>query len=110
MEDAVARYCAASEAGDLDGLASTLSADVRMPSPLFGRMTFKGRSDVRALLTVVYAYLEKGAVTQAISGPIDLGRPKGCPADGRRRAPTAHKKHGGTHHKSAKKAVRRGHS
>ena len=65
---------------------------------------------VDALLTVVYAYLEKGAVTQAISGPIDLGRPKGCPADGRRRAPTAHKKHGGTHHKSAKKAVRRGHS
>jgi hypothetical protein len=33
------------------------------------------------LLTVTYAYLEKGAVTQAISGPFDLGRPNGCPPD-----------------------------
>jgi len=31
------------------------------------------------LLTVTYAYLEKGVVTQAISGPFDLGRPTGCP-------------------------------
>lgn len=36
---------------------------------------------VDALLTVVYAYVEKGKVTQAISGPYDLGRPKGCKAD-----------------------------
>jgi hypothetical protein len=36
---------------------------------------------VDPLLTVTYAYLEKGAVTQAISGPYDLGRPKGCPRD-----------------------------
>jgi hypothetical protein len=36
---------------------------------------------VDALLTVTYAYLEKGVVTQAISGPYDLGRPKGCRPD-----------------------------
>ena len=30
---------------------------------------------VDPLLTVTYAYLEKGVVTQAISGPFDLGRP-----------------------------------
>jgi hypothetical protein len=36
---------------------------------------------VDPLLTVTYAYLEKGAVTQAISGPYDLGRPKGCKPD-----------------------------
>ncbi len=36
---------------------------------------------VDPLLTVTYAYVEKGAVTQAISGPFDLGRPQGCPAD-----------------------------
>jgi hypothetical protein len=36
---------------------------------------------VDPLLTVTYAYLEKGAITQAISGPYDLGRPKGCPSD-----------------------------
>jgi len=32
-------------------------------------------------LTVMYAYLnEKKVITQAISGPFDLGRPRGCPA------------------------------
>ena len=36
---------------------------------------------VDALLTVTYAYLEKGVVTQAISGPYELGRPKGCKPD-----------------------------
>ncbi|HTR89713.1 MAG TPA: hypothetical protein VMG62_06350 [Solirubrobacteraceae bacterium] len=36
---------------------------------------------VDVLLTVVYAYLEKGVVTQAISGPFDLGRPTGCRPD-----------------------------
>jgi hypothetical protein len=38
---------------------------------------------VDALLTVTYAYLEKGVITQAISGPFDLGRPLGCPATAR---------------------------
>ena len=36
---------------------------------------------VDPLLTVTYAYLEKGVVTQAISGPFDLGRPTGCKPD-----------------------------
>jgi hypothetical protein len=36
---------------------------------------------VDALLTVTYAYLEKGVITQAISGPYDLGRPNGCHPD-----------------------------
>jgi len=36
---------------------------------------------VDALLTVAYAYLEKGVVTQAISGPFDLGRPTSCRPD-----------------------------
>jgi hypothetical protein len=36
---------------------------------------------VDPLLTVTYAYSEKGAITQAISGPFDLGRPSGCPPD-----------------------------
>ncbi len=36
---------------------------------------------VDPLLTVTYAYLEKGVITQAISGPYDLGRPSGCPPD-----------------------------
>jgi hypothetical protein len=36
---------------------------------------------VDPLLTVTYAYLEKGVLTQAISGPFDLGRPHGCAPD-----------------------------
>jgi hypothetical protein len=36
---------------------------------------------VDPLLTVTYSYLEKDVVTQAISGPFDLGRPLGCRAD-----------------------------
>ena len=36
---------------------------------------------VDPLLTVTYAYLEKGAIVQAISGPFDLGRPIGCKPD-----------------------------
>ena len=36
---------------------------------------------VDPLLTVTYAYLEKSVVTQAISGPFDLGRPLGCARD-----------------------------
>lgn len=36
---------------------------------------------VDALLTVAYAYLEKGKVVQAVAGPYDLGRPQGCKAD-----------------------------
>jgi hypothetical protein len=36
---------------------------------------------VDPLLTVTYAYLEKNVITQAISGPFDLGRPHGCPPD-----------------------------
>jgi hypothetical protein len=36
---------------------------------------------VDPLLTVTYAYLEKGKIVQAISGPYDLGRPKDCKPD-----------------------------
>lgn len=70
---------------------------------------------VDPLLTVTYAYLEKGIVTQAISGPFDIGRPLHCPADGynggTRLAPredltkaNQHKKH--THKKKKKKKKR----
>jgi hypothetical protein len=65
---------------------------------------------VDPLLTVTYAYLEKGVVTQAISGPFDLGRPKGCPPDaysgGTRlepKAPIVHKKKKGSKGKKKSK-------
>jgi hypothetical protein len=66
---------------------------------------------VDPLLTVTYAFLEKGVVTQAISGPFDLGRPKGCKSDafsgGTRLNPkpvVAHKKH---KKKSTKKSTKK---
>ena len=65
---------------------------------------------VDALLTVTNAYLEKGVVTQAISGPFELGRPRGCRPDsfsgGTRlepKAPVSHKKKSGRHKKKAAK-------
>ena len=64
---------------------------------------------VDPLLTVTYAYLEKGVVTQAISGPFDLGRPRGCPPDGESgstrlnpKKPAASTRHGKKHHKAGK--------
>jgi hypothetical protein len=36
---------------------------------------------VDPLLTVADAYLEKSLPVQALAGPFDLGRPKGCPPD-----------------------------
>jgi hypothetical protein len=55
---------------------------------------------VDPLLTVVFASVEKGAAVQSISGPFDLGRPKGCHPDafsgGSRlepKPPVVHKKH-----------------
>ncbi len=67
---------------------------------------------VDPLLTVTYAYLEKGVVTQAISGPFDLGRPKDCPSDAlsgsTRLNPKETVKHGKKSKKKKKKhAIRR---
>lgn len=57
MEDAVPRYCAAVEAGDMTALAATLAPDVHLPSPVIGSADFKGRDDVTKLLTGVYGML-----------------------------------------------------
>jgi ketosteroid isomerase-like protein len=57
VEDAVSRYLAASEAGDIDGVMDTLAPDVEVISPISGRMTFHGQGDVRTVLTAVYGSL-----------------------------------------------------
>jgi SnoaL-like domain len=61
VNDAVARYCAASEANDMEALAATLASDVELPSPLFATFKFRGREDVKAVLSAVYGLL--GEVT-----------------------------------------------
>jgi len=67
---------------------------------------------VDPLLTVTYAYLEKGVAQQAISGPFDLGRPLGCKADAysgstRLDPVTPNKKSGKKSKKKARRHARR---
>ncbi len=57
MEDALSRYCAATEAGDVDGFMATMAPDVEVVSPISGRMVFRGEDDVRFLLSAVYGTL-----------------------------------------------------
>jgi len=54
MADAVTRYCAASEANDIDAIMATLAPDAALASPLSGHMLFRGHDDLRILLTAVY--------------------------------------------------------
>jgi hypothetical protein len=58
MDDAVSRYCAATEAGDVDGFMETLAPDVEVVSPISGHMVFRSHDDVRILLSAVYGTLD----------------------------------------------------
>ena len=58
MNNAVGRYCAASEAADIDAMMQTLADEVELVSPISGRMVFRGSRDVRILLTAVYRSLD----------------------------------------------------
>ena len=55
MDDAVDRYRAASESGDIDALMATIAPDAELVSPLSGRMVFRGAGDLRILLDAVYS-------------------------------------------------------
>jgi len=57
MQESVERYLAASEAGDIEGIAGSLADDVELVSPISGRMVFRGRDDVGFLLAAVYGSL-----------------------------------------------------
>jgi hypothetical protein len=61
------------------GLAKTGYETITGQFAIGSKLCVEPRVD--PLLTVTYAYLEKGVVTQAISGPYDLGRPTGCKPD-----------------------------
>jgi len=66
MEDALPRYLAASEAGDVHGIGGTLADDVEVVSPISGRMVFRGRDDVEFLLGAVYGSLNHLRWTETI--------------------------------------------
>jgi hypothetical protein len=86
MDDAVTSYCAAVEAGDMNAMAATFAPDVRLPSPVIGSAVFKGRDDVKTLLTAVYGMLREVrweppvgegptrlAIAEARVGPMRIG-------------------------------------
>lgn len=66
MDDAVSRYRAASEAGDIEGIMATLAPDVELVSPISGRMVFKGSDDVGLLVRAVYTSLRDLRWTDAL--------------------------------------------
>lgn len=55
--DAVAVFCDATKARDIDRIVSALAPDAELESPLSGRMVFRGRDDLRVLLGAVYGGL-----------------------------------------------------
>src|SRR5690625_1444808 len=57
--DAVRRWRAAGELGDPDSAADCLSLDVQLTSPLTGRFGFRGRDQVRVLLTAAFAVISE---------------------------------------------------
>jgi hypothetical protein len=57
VQDAIASYCAAAAAGDIDALMATLASDAELPSPVIGRARFRGQDDLRFLLGAVYGML-----------------------------------------------------
>ena len=59
MDDAVARYRAASEANDIGALLETLAPDAELVSPLSGLLVFRGRDDLRVLLGAVYGAIQE---------------------------------------------------
>lgn len=56
-KDAVAVFCDATRSNDVDRIVSTLAPNAELLSPLFGRMVFRGRDDLRVLLGAVYGAL-----------------------------------------------------
>jgi hypothetical protein len=66
MEDAVARYRTASEAGDIDAVMEALAPDVEVVSPISGKMVFRGQDDVRILLSAVYGSLKDLRWTETV--------------------------------------------
>jgi len=78
-KDAVATFCDATRANDVDRIVSTLAPDVELLSPLSGRMVFRGRDDLRVLLGAVYGGLS-GLTWREVVG---VGATRVAVSDGR---------------------------
>src|SRR5258708_12498952 len=70
--DAVAVFCDATRANDVDRMVTALAPEAELLSPLSGRMVFRGRDDLRVLLGAVY-----GGLSNLVSrGVIGQGPPR----------------------------------
>jgi hypothetical protein len=91
VDDAIARYRASSEVNDIDGMMATLADNAELISPLSGRMVFRGKDDLRTLVTVIYGSLKglrwreelgEGSLRlvtgEARVGPVKLGDAMVC--------------------------------
>lgn len=56
-QDAVSRFCAASESNDVKAMVATLAPTAEFLSPISGRMKFIGKNDLHTLYAVVYGAL-----------------------------------------------------
>ncbi|MFG3615213.1 nuclear transport factor 2 family protein [Nocardia sp. NPDC047654] len=57
MSDTIAEFRRATESGDIDALTRVLAPDAELISPLSGRLVFRGRDDLRVLLSAAYGSL-----------------------------------------------------
>ncbi|MEV0708208.1 nuclear transport factor 2 family protein [Nocardia aurea] len=55
--DMIARFCAATEAGDIDAVIETFAVDAELVSPLAGRAVFRGHDDLRVLFAALLTTL-----------------------------------------------------
>jgi hypothetical protein len=55
VDDTLARYRAAYETQDVDGVVATLAPGAELVSPISGRLVFRGTDDLRALFTALFA-------------------------------------------------------
>jgi hypothetical protein len=86
VDDAVTRYCAASESNDIDAIMATLAPDIELVSPLSARMVFRGHDDLRVLLAGVYGSMSGLSWTKQIGDDstrvaISEARVNGVPID-----------------------------
>jgi hypothetical protein len=63
----VAAYRQAMEAGDIDGVAATMSADVVVNSPITRRHQFRGRDEVREVFGAVLAEVSELAYDRELA-------------------------------------------
>lgn len=86
-KDAVTVFCEATRARDIDLLVRTLAPDAELFSPLFGRMVFRGRDDLRVLLGAVYGGLSN-LVWREVTVRARRGWPSATPESRVSRSPT----------------------